>query len=455
METLQTIWNILTTENEQLTNIIVSPLVFIESFLYFMIFTKVLKIIYSKKQQLLYICLISVLGLLTMFLIPSPFYTFVNILICPLLLIIIFKLNILKSLLAEVTIYIVSLMASAPVIIFFNLFLKLESFQIASVPFYKIIFSFVFYIFLFLLYKIVPKDGFSFNIVKKIKYINSTMFTINFILGTLAIAIEFYIEFLYINYIPTYLVVLSICILLLYFIISIYSLMRTNKLEYTTEKLEEEQLYNQTLGLLYDNIRGFKHDFNNIVQGIGGYISTNNIDGLKEYYSQILDDCQRVNNLSLLSPEVINNPAIYSLLASKYHVATEAGIKVNIEVFMDLSSINMKIYELTRVLGILLDNAIEASKQCEEKEINITMRKDSRLNKQLFIVENTYLNKDVNIDEIFEKGKTSKQSEDAKNHGLGLWEVRNLVKKRKNLNLYTTKDENNKSIIKTAYIHSI
>ena len=107
METLQTIWNILTTENEQLTNIIVSPLVFIESFLYFMIFTKVLKIIYSKKQQLLYICLISVLGLLTMFLIPSPFYTFVNILICPLLLIIIFKLNIIKSLLSEVTIYIV------------------------------------------------------------------------------------------------------------------------------------------------------------------------------------------------------------------------------------------------------------------------------------------------------------------------------------------------------------
>ena len=165
------------------------------------------------------------------------------------------------------------------------------------------------------------------------------------------------------------------------------------------------------------------------------------MDGLKEYYSQVLDDCQRVNNLALLSPEVINNPAIYSLLTAKYHDATELGIKFNLEIFMDLSTINMKIYELTRILGILIDNAIEAASQCEEKEITITFRKDNKKNKQLFIIENTYINKDVNIDEIFEKGKTSKKNEDVKSHGLGLWEVRQTVKRNKNLDLYTTKSE--------------
>ena len=108
---------------------------------------------------------------------------------------------------------------------------------------------------------------------------------------------------------------------------------------------------------------------------------------------------------------------------------------------MDLSTINMKIYELTRILGILIDNAIDAAKQCEEKEITITFRKDNKKNKQLFIIENTYMNKDVNIDEIFEKSKTSKKSEDVKNHGLGLWEVRQTVKRNKNLDLYTTKSE--------------
>ena len=441
METLQTIWSILITENERLTNIILNPLILIESYLYFMIFTKVLQIKYTNKQKIIYTFSVYILGVINMLFVPTPYYTFINILLCPILLLLILKLNILKALLAEVTIYIVSLIASAPLILIFAVFFNIGSFKIAAVPIYKFIFSIAFYLLLYLIYKTIPNDGLSFNYMKKVKLTNNSIFILNFILGTLAIGIEFYVEFLYINYIPTYLVLLSIFVLVLYFIISIYSLIRTNKLEITTEKLEEEKLYNQTLGLLYDNIRGFKHDYNNIVQGIGGYISTNNMDGLKQYYSEVLDDCQKVNNLSLLSPEVINNPALYSLLTSKYHVASEFGIKVNLEVFMDLSNINMKIYELTRILGILIDNAIEASKTSDEKEMNITIRKDSKFNKQLFIIENTYANKDVNIDEIFEKGKTSKTNNSSKNHGLGLWEVRNMIKKRKNLNLYTTKSE--------------
>ncbi len=442
MEILQTIWNVLITENEWTTNIIVSPLVLIESYLYFQIFTKILKIKYSKHQLIIYVFLLSVLGTLSVFIIPYPYYTYFNILLCPILGIVILDLSILQTILSQLTIYIISLVIGTPLIIIFSLIFSINSSQVSNVPIYKFLFSILFYTLLFILNQILEKRQMNTWItIKKFKISNRQLLIFNFVLGSLAIGIQLYTEFFYINILPVYLVLSNTFILLLYFATSLYSLYRTNSLEKTTEKLEEEHLYNQTLGLLYDSIRSFKHDFNNIVQGIGGYISTNNMDGLKEYYSQILDDCQKANNLSFLSPEVINNPAIYSLLASKYHIANELGIKVNIEVFMDLSNINMKIYELTRVLGIILDNAIEASKQCEEKEINISIRKDSRLNKQLFIIENTYVNKDVNIDEIFEKGKTSKTTEDQKNHGLGLWEVRNLIKKRKNLNLYTTKDE--------------
>lgn len=441
MEILQTIWSVLITENERLTNIIISPFMLIESYLYFMIFTKILGISFTKSQKNLYVTLLFFLGLLNMHLVPSPYYTFINILICPILSFTILKLDTLKSILSEITIYIVSLIVCTPLILLFSIVLKIDTSTVTSVPLYKIIFSISFYILLYLLYVALPKTKLSFSFLNRFKITNSKLFIINFILGSLSIGIQFYLEFAYLNFIPTYIILLSIFILLFYFMTSIYSLARTNKLEITTEELEQEKLVNQTLTILYDKIRGFKHDFNNIVQGIGGYIATNNMEGLKEYYSQVLDDCQRVNNLSLLSPEVINNPAIYSLLTSKYHIASELGIKVNLEIFMDLSTINMKIYELTRILGILIDNAIEASKQCEEKEITITFRKDNRRNRQLFIIENTYNNKDVNIDEIFEKGKTSKQNEDAKNHGIGLWEVRQAVKKNKNLDLYTTKSE--------------
>ena len=74
-------------------------------------------------------------------------------------------------------------------------------------------------------------------------------------------------------------------------------------------------------------------------------------EGLKKYYQQLLNDCQCTNNLSGLSPSTINNPAIYNVLASKYHKADELGIKINLEVFLDLNEIenHMKIYELSLI----------------------------------------------------------------------------------------------------------
>ena len=168
-----------------------------------------------------------------------------------------------------------------------------------------------------------------------------------------------------------------------------------------------------------------------------GYIDSNDMKGLHTYYSQLLVDCDKVNNLYTLSPDVINNPSIYSLLTSKYHKADELGIKIRLEVFLNLNELNMKIYEFTRALGILMDNAIEAAYECEDKIINVEIRKDFKVNRQLLIVENTYTEKDVDLDKIYEKGYTSKPS----NTGLGLWEVRQIMKKNNNLNLYTSKND--------------
>ncbi len=201
--------------------------------------------------------------------------------------------------------------------------------------------------------------------------------------------------------------------------------------------LEESQLYNKTLQMLQDNTRAFRHDFSNIVQGMAGFIDKNDMEGLKKYYSQLIEDIQHTNNLTTLSPEVVNNPAIYNVLATKYHKADQLGIKINLEAFLNMNDLHIKIYEFTRVLGILMDNAIEAAKECDEKIINVVFRKDSKRHMQLLIVENTYTNKDVNTDKIFEKGYSTKQG----NTGLGLWEVRQILKKNNNLNLFTTKDD--------------
>lgn len=99
----------------------------------------------------------------------------------------------------------------------------------------------------------------------------------------------------------------------------------------------------------------------------------------------------------------------------------------------------MKIYEFTRILGILLDNAIEAASECENKIIYVSFRKEQNRRRLLVIIDNTYKNKDINVDKIYEKDFSTKSK--TTNSGLGLWEVRQILKKNNNLNLYTTKSE--------------
>ncbi len=439
MEIIQTIWNALTTENLLIIKILSIPMTIIEATVTTLLFTSILNISATKKQKITYVLAFSFIAIILMNFIPTPFNTFLNVIASPILVYFIFKTNILKSILAEIIPYIFFVVIGS---LFLNICVnvsKIPSNIFLNIPLAKLSCSLLMYLIAYIIYRLCLNYNINITIIENFKRNNKLILIINFIIGIIAIAMQSYLVTIYSHFIPISTIIISIFILLIYFLFSLYSLARTNKLEITTENLEEEKLYNKTLTILYDNIRGFKHDFNNIVQAIGGYISTNNMDGLKDYYSDLMADCQKVNNLAVLNPELINSPAIYSLLTSKYHKAEELGIKINFDIFLDLKTLNIKAYDLTRILGILLDNAIEASSKCEEKIIYITIRKDNKANRQLFIIENTYSNKDVDTDRIFEKGYTSKVEPNNQNHGLGLWEVRKILKKNNNLNLFTTK----------------
>ena len=98
-----------------------------------------------------------------------------------------------------------------------------------------------------------------------------------------------------------------------------------------------------------------------MVHMLDGYLAHDDMEGLKKYYYDLTKDYDRVNAISVLDPNVINNAGIYNLLIKKYKLATKLGVKLHIEFFMDFNNLHMPIYEFSRILGILLDNAIEAS----------------------------------------------------------------------------------------------
>lgn len=430
MEIFQTIWNAITTPNQELIKILVTLLSFVEIYIYMSLFNTFLNFNSSKKQQLSYVLILSLLSIFSNLFIKN-FATIINIIIAPILIMLIFKTSILKGFIANIFPLVIGTLLSTLISKIYLVGFQIDQDILMNVPIYRISFMLLVYSFMFIFYLLAKHLNFNIHLLDNMSKRNKNLLLINSVLGLICLCSQYYLTVFYIDKLPILVTLLSIVSIFTYFFISIYSLTRTTKLEIANQDLEQSQLYNKSLRILHDNIRAFKHDFNNIVQAIGGYIATEDLNGLKQYYSQLLDDCQRVNNLTLLSPDVINNPAIYSLLTSKYHKAEELGIKINLEIFMDLSTIHMKIYEFTRILGILLDNAIEAASQCDEKVIYIELRKDSKRNKQLIIIKNTYSNQELDMSKLFEKGYSTKP--DKENHGLGLWEVNQILRKNNNL----------------------
>ena len=436
MEIFNNLIQTLTTPNEELTNIICSPLIFVEMYVSMLLFTTILNIKTTRKQRIVYVLISSFWGLFSKLIIPAPYSTIINLFISPLLVYFLLKGSLLSSIVAQFIPAIITVVLESIFLKMYLIVFSLNLEESLTTALYKLPFISFIYLIMFIIYIICKKFNLNINIFDNMSKRSKILLILNFIVGILAISMQYYLIQFYNDTVPFYITIISSIMVLLYFIISLYSLIKSTKLEMAQQDLEETKLYNKTLTILHDNMRCFKHDFNNILQAIGGYIQINDMEGLKKYYKQILKDCDKVNNLYVLSPDVINNPAIYSILASKYYLADSKGITISLDVFLDLNDLKMQIYEFTRILGILLDNAIEASSECDEKIINITIRNEENKHRQVLIISNTYPNKDVDTEKIYEKAYTTKPN----NTGLGLWEVRKILKKNNNLNLFTTKN---------------
>lgn len=438
MNVLNNIWLALSTPNEELVKFFSIPLLMlIEAPLSFALISNIFNIKFKTKQKLIYIIITGIIAVIANLFIGWPYNIVFNYATAFIILYFVMKLGFTKSTVAtlfpSIVFNLVGSLLANPYLDLLNITYE----QNNSIFIYRVPFNLLTYLIVFILILILKYRKVTLNILEDFDKKTKSIITINFVFGFITIFSQGILSSKYIDILPIEFTFFNFIFLLAYFCLSFYSLAKIMKLVTTTKKLESAEEYNKTLHILHDSVRGFKHDFDNIVTTIGGYIKTNDMDGLKSYYSQLEEDCSKVNNLYVLDPDIINNPGVYNLITAKYNEALEKGIKVNLTVLLDLNDLHMKIYEFARILGILLDNAIEASSECDEKILNIVFRNESKNNRNIILIENTYKDKDVDIEQIFNKGVSGKQ-----NHtGLGLWEIRQILKKNNNVNLYTNKNE--------------
>ena len=248
------------------------------------------------------------------------------------------------------------------------------------------------------------------------------------------------------NNIPLYYMSISVITFFFILFILISSSLLKNlhikiEVEAEKQKLEQQKKYIESLEKNNNEIRKFKHDFNNIILGLEGYITSNEVNNIKlrdYFYNNIknLNTKIELDNIVLSHLNNIKVPSIKNLLTNKIISAQNNDFKVNISVEDEIDNFYVNEMQLSRILGIFLDNSLEAGLELDNNRfLELIILK---VNKTIVIqITNTFKNTNLDIDQINESGYSSK----GENRGIGLSSANDIISKH-NMILITRVEDN-------------
>ncbi|MBX4262708.1 GHKL domain-containing protein (plasmid) [Clostridium estertheticum] len=214
-----------------------------------------------------------------------------------------------------------------------------------------------------------------------------------------------------------------------------FVLKKEEKFKYKQIQLDNLEQYTNNLEILYTDMRKFRHDYINIISSMAAFIEERDIDGLEEHFNKNiypLNNKMNKNNYKLGLLKNIKLPQIKGLISGKVIHAQELGIDIILDIVEPITIIKMDIIDLSRCLGIILDNAIESALESEKKVIDVALINKS--NSVIIVVANTYKGAIPVLSKLFKEGFSTK----GENRGLGLSNCKDIIGKYKNISLDTS-----------------
>ncbi len=234
-------------------------------------------------------------------------------------------------------------------------------------------------------------------------------------------------------------------IFLLLFLITVFLMYSVYKVtigeqayKHRMAQFENLRVYTERLENSYGIMRKFKHDYMNILITMSGFMNENDMSSLKEYYGERILPISRAfteSDTKLGNLSNIKSTALKSLLSSKFVYMIEVGIKAEIELTEPINDLNMDCLDLSRILGIFLDNAMEAAMETKDKEVHFCIfYKEEDL---YLVIQNTALPPSHAISEL----RSHEISTKGENRGIGLFNVDIILKNYENAIWNTTYEE--------------
>ncbi|KRK83590.1 hypothetical protein FC78_GL001547 [Companilactobacillus bobalius DSM 19674] len=239
-------------------------------------------------------------------------------------------------------------------------------------------------------------------------------------------------EFNQLTYLKTTLLVslMSTIFIVIGSIMLVMGYMKEVRSKYEIRHLKERNLYIEELERKNTELRRFKHDYKNLLTSLSVSLRSNNsnndsIQRLLDYADSNVDMTSTVENANLYH---LNDDLVKGIIITKLVAAKNKHIETNFEVDQSILIPKALSVEITRILGILFDNAIEASLLTNNPEISFALVVfDGYLE---FIIKNNIASSEkINLDQIYQTGYTSKKD----HNGLGLSTVNKIIHSNSNL----------------------
>ncbi|MCJ8009254.1 sensor histidine kinase [Lederbergia wuyishanensis] len=209
-----------------------------------------------------------------------------------------------------------------------------------------------------------------------------------------------------------------ICIFIVFFLRTsiVYKLERS---QFFLDRQHQEDLLSY-----YSIIRSQRHDFNIHINTIYSLLNRQDYESSKEYIKYMVADTKYINDLLPL-----HHPAIGAMLNTFKELAAQKGIQIKYFIYDNLRTMPCSVYEMNKILGNLIQNAIEEveyePKEAQMIEVQIAKERDNIV----ITVTNATDMDDQDLEKIFNSGHTTKKAHE----GIGLPTVQNIASKYKGI----------------------
>jgi len=197
-------------------------------------------------------------------------------------------------------------------------------------------------------------------------------------------------------------------------------------------------------------VRKFKHDYQNILFSMDSYFEEKDFAGLEAYYTSRIKAASEVitkEDFSLENLNKIHVREIKSILAGKLMLTQSKDIDAAFEADREIDDFYVDSVSLVRIIGILMDNAVEALSELPGGKLSVGCFKgESGIT---LIVQNTCRQDIPKLHQLLREGFSTKGD----GRGLGLSNLQEIVDAHANLTLETTIVEGN--FVQTLHIGGV